>query len=62
MDAQVLGKTTLDPRQRTLLQVRIDEQIDAHNAFRDLLGKDPEPRYEFIMRKADQAAAEDLDV
>ncbi|MFO0851173.1 MAG: DNA topoisomerase IV subunit B [Gemmataceae bacterium] len=62
MDAQVLGKTTLDARQRTLLQVKIDEQIDAHNAFRDLLGKDPEPRYEFIMRKADQAAAEELDV
>jgi DNA gyrase/topoisomerase IV subunit B len=62
MDAQVLAKTTMDARNRTLLKVTIDENIDAHNTFRDLLGRDAQPRYKFIMEKADQAAAEDLDV
>ena len=62
MPFKVLAQTTLDPRSRTVLQVKVEEQIDAHNAFRDLLGKDPQPRYEFIMKKADQAAAEELDV
>ena len=31
-------------------------------AFQELLGKDATPRYKFIMEKADQAIAEDLDV
>ena len=62
MSFKVLAETTLDRRHRTLLQVKVEEQIDAHNAFRDMLGKDPEPRYEFIMKKADQASAEELDV
>jgi DNA gyrase/topoisomerase IV subunit B len=60
MPFKTLAQTTLDPRFRKLLKVEISENIDAHNAFRDLLGKDAEPRYEFIMKKADQA--EDLDV
>ncbi len=62
MDAKVLAQTTLDPRHRTLLRVEIDSVLDAQVAFRELLGKDAEPRYRFIMEKADQAAAEDLDV
>jgi DNA gyrase subunit B len=60
MPFKTLAQTTLDPRHRKLLKVEISENIDAHNAFKDLLGKDAEPRYEFIMKKADQA--EDLDV
>ena len=30
--------------------------------LKDLLGKDAQPRYDFIMSKADQASDEDLDV
>ena len=60
MPFRTLAMTTLDARYRKLLRVEISENIDAHNAFKDLLGKDAEPRYEFIMKKADQA--EDLDV
>jgi DNA gyrase subunit B len=60
MMAKTLAQTTLDPRTRKLLKVQVGETMDAHNAFKDLLGKDAEPRYEFIMQKADQA--EDLDV
>lgn len=62
MPFKALAITTLDPRTRKLLRVQIDENIDAHNTFRDLLGKDAEPRYKFIMEKADQAVAEELDV
>ncbi len=62
MDAKILAQTTLDPRHRTLLRVQIDSLLDAQVAFRELLGKDAESRYRFIMEKADQAAAEDLDV
>jgi DNA gyrase subunit B len=62
MDAQVLAKTTLDPRNRTLLKVEIDSNLDADAAFVELLGKDSAARYKFIMEKADQAATEELDV
>lgn len=62
MPSKTLASTTLDPRHRTLLKVEITENLDAHNAFRELLGKDAEPRYRFIMQKADQAVLEELDV
>jgi DNA gyrase/topoisomerase IV subunit B len=60
MDAKELAQTTLNPKQRTLLKVEIDSLLDADTAFRELLGKDVEPRYDFIMRKA--AEAENVDV
>jgi DNA gyrase subunit B len=62
MPFRTLGSTTMDPKTRTLLKVEINENIEAHNVFRDLLGKDAEPRYKFIMEKADQAAYDELDV
>ena len=62
MDASVLGRTTLDPRNRVLLKVEVDSVLDAQNAFRELLGKDAVSRYSFIMAKAGQASADDLDV
>ncbi|HEV3383782.1 MAG TPA: DNA topoisomerase IV subunit B, partial [Gemmata sp.] len=57
-----LASTTLDPRNRTLLKVEIDNNHEAHTAFQELLGKDASPRYKFIMDKADQTIAEELDV
>lgn len=62
MNADVLWQTTLDPRTRTLLRVEIDNPRETHEAFQELLGRDPAPRYRFIMEKADQAIAEELDV
>ncbi len=62
MPFRVLAQTTLDPRSRTLLKVEIDNPREAHEAFQELLGKDATHRYKFIMEKADQAIAEDLDV
>jgi DNA gyrase/topoisomerase IV subunit B len=62
MDPKVLAETTLDPRQRTLLQVQIDSNLETDRTFVDLLGKDPSQRYRFIMDKAARAVAEELDV
>lgn len=62
MAFKVLAQTTLDPKTRTLLKVEIDNNLEAHTAFQELLGKDAEPRYKFIMEKADQAIVEELDV
>jgi DNA gyrase/topoisomerase IV subunit B len=62
MAFRVLSQTTLDPKFRTLLKVEIDNPREAHEAFQELLGKDAAPRYKFIMEKADQTIAEDLDV
>lgn len=62
MPFKVLSQTTLDPKSRTLLKVEIDNNLEAHTAFQELLGKDADPRYKFIMEKADQTIAEELDV
>jgi DNA gyrase/topoisomerase IV subunit B len=62
MPPQTLAATTLDPRNRTLLQVSIDSNLDADKTFVELLGKDPASRYKFIMDSAALAVAEELDV
>jgi DNA gyrase/topoisomerase IV subunit B len=62
MPPKTLAETTLDPRQRTLLQVSIDSNLEADRTFVELLGKDPSQRYRFIMDSAALAAAEELDV
>lgn len=62
MPFRVLAQTTLDPRFRKLLKVEINENLEAHNTFKDLLGGDAQPRYEFIKQKADLATPDELDV
>jgi DNA gyrase/topoisomerase IV subunit B len=62
MDPKVLKDTTLDPRQRILLRVNIESNLEADKTFVDLLGKDPSQRYRFIMDSAALAVAEELDV
>lgn len=60
MRPSVLGETTLDPKNRTLLRVHIDNDLEADQVFVRLLGKDPSLRYEFIMNAT--ALAEELDI
>lgn len=62
MDAKDLASTTLDRRTRTLLKVEIDDNLAAIAAFTELLGKDADHRYKFIMERAEQASMEELDV
>jgi DNA gyrase/topoisomerase IV subunit B len=62
MMPQTLAETTLDPRNRTLLRVQIESNIEADNTFVELLGKEAALRYKFIMEAAPQLASEELDV
>jgi DNA gyrase/topoisomerase IV subunit B len=62
MDAKVLAETTLDPRNRTLLQVKIDALLETDKVFVDLLGKDPSQRQRFVMEKSHEVALDEVDV
>ena len=42
----------MDPATRTLLQVRLDEAVEADRLFTDLMGDDVESRRDFIERNA----------
>jgi len=48
MDAEELWETTMNPAQRTLLQVRMDDVHKAEEMFRILMGDQVEPRRDFI--------------
>ncbi len=52
MNAEELRETTLDPKNRTLLRVRMDDVSAADNLFRILMGDIVEPRREFIQKHA----------
>jgi DNA gyrase subunit B/topoisomerase-4 subunit B len=60
MPPKTLYETTLDPMRRRLVRVTIDEPLQAEAAISDLMGKDPGPRFRFIMEQADRV--QDLDV
>jgi len=62
MSADELKETTLDPRKRRSLRVVIDEELATDRLLNDLMGKDPAPRFKFIMEHAARAEAEELDV
>jgi topoisomerase-4 subunit B len=53
MPAQ-LKETTMDPRKRTLLKVRVeaDARLDTSNAVERLMGNKPEARFSFIQERA----------
>ncbi len=52
MNAEELRETTLDPANRTLLQIRMDDASGADDLFRVLMGDQVEPRREFIQKHA----------
>jgi len=60
MSPQQLKETTLDERTRTLFRVKIKSDEEADQAVRDCFGKDPAPRYTFVMERATEADDVDL--
>ena len=60
MNPEQLWETTLDPTQRVLLQVSIEQEEDADNAFSTLMGEAVDQRREFIQKNALRVA--NLDV
>lgn len=52
MDYSELWETTMDPDQRTLLQVTLDDAAAADEIFAILMGEDVESRRSFIQRNA----------
>ena len=63
MPADDLKQTTLDPRRRRALRVKVDgNELETDRILNELMGKDPAPRFKFIMEHAPKAEAESLDV
>lgn len=60
MNAEELRETTLDPDNRTLIKIKMDNVSEADDMFRILMGDKVEPRREFIEKHA--LDVRDLDV
>ena len=62
MNAKELKATALDPSRRRALRVMIDGEIETDRVLNQLMGKDPQARYRFIMDRAPGAEMDALDV
>ena len=52
MNADQLWETTMDPDNRTLLQITMEDKTKTKRLFEKLMGEEVEPRREFIESNA----------
>ena len=55
MSSHQLWETTLNPETRRLIKVKIDDYDEADDAFELLMGKEVEPRKQFIIEYANES-------
>ncbi len=60
MMPKVLWDTTLNPKTRRLVKIDIADALATDRVVSDLMGKDPQARFHFIMDRADEAQALDV--
>jgi DNA gyrase/topoisomerase IV subunit B len=60
MMPKVLAETTLDPAKRTIVRIGVNDEPAANRVLMELMGKDVQARFDFIMSHA--ATVDEIDV
>jgi DNA gyrase subunit B len=60
MNPEQLWQTTMNPEKRILLQVRVEDLVDADEIFTILMGEEVEPRRDFIQNNALEVSMLDI--
>jgi DNA gyrase subunit B len=62
MPAEELKATTLDKKRRRAVRVAIDSELETDRVLNELMGKDTQARFRFIMERSRETSIDELDV